>query len=170
MVTISEDRGLGYSLGATEFVTKPIDRGRLVGIVRRFAESGSKRSVLVVEDDPASRELMRRAVEAAGLEPAETGNGLEALEWLKRHGAPGLVLLDLMMPEMDGFGFLEAMRAEELWRNVPVVVVTAKALTVQEHEYLSQRTRQIVMKGDNATVDLAQAIRLTIPPSPAAAA
>ncbi|MGE0725029.1 MAG: response regulator [Alphaproteobacteria bacterium] len=170
MVTINEDRSLGYSLGATEFVTKPIDRNRLVGIVRRFAAFGSKRSVLVVEDDPASRELMRRAVEAAGLEPSETGNGVEALDWLKRHGPPGLVLLDLMMPEMDGFGFLEAMRAEETWRDVPVVVVTAKTLTDQEHEYLSQRTRQIVMKGEHATVDLAEAIRTSIPATTATAA
>jgi CheY-like chemotaxis protein len=68
-----------------------------------------------------------------------------------------------MMPEMDGFAFIEALRAEPSWRDIPVVVVTAKTLTAQEHEYLSQRTRQVVAKGEQAIVDLADAIRTTLP-------
>ncbi|MGE0715003.1 MAG: response regulator [Alphaproteobacteria bacterium] len=170
MVTINDDRGLGYSLGAAEFVTKPIDRGRLVSIVHRFAIAGLPRSVLIVEDDPPSRELLRRAVEAAGLEAAETENGLKALDWLRRNPKPGLILLDLMMPEMDGFAFLEELRAEPGWRDLAVVVITAKTLSAQEYEFLSHRTRQVVTKGEQVTVDLADAIRKSMPLSPQAAA
>ncbi|BBK40750.1 hypothetical protein STVA_07700 [Allostella vacuolata] len=163
MVTISDDRGLGYSLGAAEFLTKPIDRARLVSVVRRFATSNAPRGVLIVEDDAANRDLMRRAVAAAGLDAAEAENGVRGLDWLRRNPVPGLILLDLMMPEMDGFGFIEALRAEPSWRDIPVVVVTAKTLTAQEHEYLSQRTRQVVAKGEHAIIDLADAIRVTLP-------
>ncbi|MGE0716588.1 MAG: response regulator [Alphaproteobacteria bacterium] len=170
MVTISDERGLGYSLGAAEFLTKPIDRARLVSVVHRFTDAADPRSVLIVEDDPPSRDLMRRAVEAAGLEAAETENGLKALDWLRHNPRPGLILLDLMMPEMDGFAFLEELRTESTWRDLPVVVITAKTLTAQEYEYLSHRTRQVVAKGEHATVDLAEAIRKSIPPDPEAAA
>ncbi|MCC7275897.1 MAG: response regulator, partial [Alphaproteobacteria bacterium] len=90
--------------------------------------------------------------------------------WLRRNPVPGLILLDLMMPEMDGFAFLEELRAEAAWRDLPVVVVTAKTLTAQEHEYLSHRTRQVVTKGEQTTVDLAEAIRKSMPLSPSAAA
>ncbi|BBK45370.1 hypothetical protein STVA_53900 [Allostella vacuolata] len=169
MVTISDDRGLGYSLGAAEFLTKPIDRARLVSVVRRFATESAPRPVLLVEDDAANRDLMRRAVEAAGLDAAEAENGVRGLDWLRHNPAPCLILLDLMMPEMDGFGFLEELRAEPSWRDIPVVVVTAKTLTAQEHEYLSHRTQQVVAKGDQTTVDLAEAIRKSIPAPPASA-
>jgi CheY-like chemotaxis protein len=106
---------------------------------------------------------MHRAVEAAGLQAAEAENGVRGLEWLRRNPPPGLILLDLMMPEMDGFAFLEELRAEPAWHDIPVVVVTAKTLTPQEHEYLSQRTRQVVTKGEHAILDLAQAVRAMIP-------
>ncbi|BBK39829.1 hypothetical protein STAQ_49070 [Allostella sp. ATCC 35155] len=163
MVTISDERGLGYSLGAVEFLTKPIDRARLVAVVRRFATDASRRTVLIVEDDDANRDLMRRAVEAGGLEAAEATNGLRGLEWMRANSAPCLILLDLMMPEIDGFGFLEEIRSDPSWRDIPVVVVTAKTLTAQEHEYLSHRTQQVVAKSDHTTVDLAEAIRTAIP-------
>ncbi|BBK35653.1 hypothetical protein STAQ_07310 [Allostella sp. ATCC 35155] len=163
MVTISDERGLGYSLGAAEFLTKPIDRARLVSVVRRFATNDAPLGVLIVEDDDANRDLMRRAVEAAGLGAAAVENGLRGLDWLRRNPAPDLILLDLMMPEMDGFTFIEALRSEPAWRDIPVVVVTAKTLTAQEHEYLSQRTRQVVAKGDQAIADLADVIRTTLP-------
>ncbi|BBK34772.1 signal transduction histidine kinase [Stella humosa] len=168
MVTISDERGLGYSLGAVEFLTKPIDRARLVAVVRRFATGSAPRSILIVEDDPDNRDLMRRAVEAGGVDAAEAENGLAGLDWLRHNPAPCLILLDLMMPEMDGFGFLEELRADAAWRDIPVVVVTAKTLTAQEHEYLSHRTQQVVAKGDHTTVDLAEAIRKSIPAPPAA--
>jgi len=159
MVTISDDKGLGYSLGAAEFLTKPIDRKRLIAFVRRFAVGEAAGPVLIVEDDPDSSEVMRRAIDSAGLRSATTGNGREALEWMRENPPPRLVLLDLMMPEMDGFAFLEELRRRPDWADVPVVVVTAKALTAAEHEYLSQRTRQVIAKGPSTTMDLREAIR-----------
>ncbi len=86
--------------------------------------------MLLVEDDPPTREATRRTVEKMGLEVVEAANGREALEWLEQNPAPALILLDLMMPEMDGFEFLDRIREHESWRELPVIVLTAMELTI----------------------------------------
>jgi signal transduction histidine kinase/CheY-like chemotaxis protein len=146
MLTIVDDRNLGYSLGASEFMTKPIDRPRLIALVREFARRQSENLVLVVDDDPEVRTLVRDAVESVGLRCAEAGNGRAALDWLDRHSAPSLILLDLMMPEMDGFQFLGRLREEKRLIDVPVVVLTAKMLNEAERVFLAERTILILNK------------------------
>ncbi len=108
MITIVDDRNLGYTLGASEFMTKPIDRARLLSAGSRVhgADSAS-RPVLIVDDDPEVRDLVRTTLEGAGLKTAQAVNGRAAIDWLNNHPPPSLILLDLMMPVMDGFAFLE---------------------------------------------------------------
>ena len=113
MLTIVDDRNLGFSLGASEFMTKPIDRNKLIGLLRKFAPSGDGTVVLIVDDDPDVRGVVRSAIEGVGLQTAEVNNGRVALDWLKQNPMPSLVLLDLMMPEVDGFEFLERIRSDE---------------------------------------------------------
>jgi len=145
MVTILDDRNLGFSLGASEFLSKPIDRGRLLEVLRSHLARDVPGGVLVVEDDEPTRTVLRRTLEKEGLEVFEAENGRRALEVLQE-ATPRLILLDLMMPEMDGFEFLEAIRDTE-WRSVPVVVLTAKDLTVEERRRLNGGVEQVFEKG-----------------------
>jgi DNA-binding response OmpR family regulator len=143
MLTIVDDRNLGYALGADDYLTKPIDRDRLLAAIRKFR---SDLPVLVVDDDDAQRSLMRRILEKEGYAVEEAGNGRQALATLGEL-TPGLILLDLMMPEMDGFELVEELRHREAWRAIPVMVVTAKDLTPEDHERLNGYVRKILQKG-----------------------
>lgn len=147
MLTIVDDRNLGYSLGASEYMTKPIDRQRLVALVHKFAPGNENGVVLVVDDDAEVRAIMRTTIEGAGLPVAEAANGEEALAWLHAHPLPALVLLDLMMPKMDGFAFLTHVRAEPAYGELPIVVLTAKELSEDEREFLARNTLLILNKG-----------------------
>jgi CheY-like chemotaxis protein len=143
MLTIVDDKNLGYALGATEYLTKPIDRERLLAVLGRYRRD---RVVLVTEDDGVLRELLRRLLEREGYTVVEAGDGQAALERV-REQVPGVILLDLMMPVMDGFEFLAELRGQEAWRDVPVIVVTAKDLSAEDHERLNGSVARILQKG-----------------------
>ena len=157
MLTMVDDRGLGYALGAAEYLTKPLDRERLLAAVRKHRRD---LPVLVVDDDPVVRELLRRQLEAEGYRVSEAGDGRAALARL-REAVPGVILLDLMMPEMDGFELMEAMRREAAWAGIPVIVLTAKDLTAEDRERLNGRVERVLQKGAyTADVLLADVRRL----------
>jgi CheY-like chemotaxis protein len=143
MLTLVDDRGLGYALGAAEYLTKPLDRERLVGAVRRHRPD---RPVLVVDDDPAQRGLVRRLLEGEGYRVREAADGRAALDRLAEEPA-GLVVLDLMMPGMDGFALLEVLRRDDAWRAIPVVVLTARDLTPDDRARLNGEVERIIEKG-----------------------
>jgi signal transduction histidine kinase/DNA-binding response OmpR family regulator/HAMP domain-containing protein len=156
IVTVAPDRGIGLSLGAAEVMTKPVDRAELTSLLRRLLSRDGP--VLVVEDDAATRETVRYTVEKMGLTVAEAMNGRLALAWLAENPAPALILLDLMMPEMDGFEFLDSFNARADWRHVPVVVLTAKQLTAAELSLLSGQARSVIEKSTSIHSDIAAAI------------
>ena len=145
MVTMLQDRQLGFSLGASEFLTKPVDQAELTAVLTRFC-GPQKSRVLVVEDDPGNRELLVRMLEKEGYQVSVAENGSVALESVIAD-TPSLILLDLMMPVMDGFAFLEALRLRPEYLNIPVVVVTAKDLTLQERDLLHGCVQQVIQKG-----------------------
>ncbi|GLC87285.1 response regulator [Lysinibacillus piscis] len=140
------DENLGYTLGASEYLTKPINRERLVHVLERYIPNRQQDSVLVVEDDEATSELMTRLLQKEGYAVEQAQNGLRALERVKET-TPKLILLDLMMPEMDGFQFLEELRKTQEWLDIPIVVVTAKTLTGAERLKLNGYVESIVQKG-----------------------
>jgi signal transduction histidine kinase/CheY-like chemotaxis protein len=146
LVTIMGDRDMGFALGAADYITKPLDREMLLAAVNRHARSAEGAQILVVDDDWKSRDMLRRTLAKEGWTVAEASNGREAISLLER-SRPALVLLDLMMPEMDGFEVLERMRRDEGWRDIPVVVVTAKDLTRAEVEQLNGHVVKILQKG-----------------------
>jgi len=146
MLTIVDDRNLGFSLGASEFMTKPIDRNRLSALLRKLAPAKEDSTILIVDDDADVRELVANTVRGAGMTPAQAANGREALGWLSNHQPPALVLLDLMMPEVDGFAFLEKVRDFDSMKDVPIVVLTAKDLTDEERAFLAERTLLVLSK------------------------
>jgi CheY-like chemotaxis protein len=146
MLTIVDDKKMGYALGAADYMTKPIDRERLVVILKKHLSASSQAPVLLVEDDPTTREMLRRLLEKEGWPVSEAENGRIGLERVKEN-RPGLVLLDLMMPEMDGFGFVAELRKCEEWRDIPVVVVTAKDITAEDRLLLNGSVEKILQKG-----------------------
>ena len=158
MLSVMDERNLGFALGASEYLTKPIDRDLLTRVLRKYRRPGAPRRVLVVEDDIATRIALRKAMEQEGWEVVEAEHGRAALERTVER-VPDLVLLDLMMPEMNGFEFLEALRQREAWRGVPVVVITAKELTDDDHRRLNGGVAQVVAKGGRGLEALASAVR-----------
>jgi signal transduction histidine kinase/DNA-binding response OmpR family regulator len=147
MITILDDRNIGFSLGAKEFLSKPIDSDKLLGLMERLCPTGGRRRALVVEDDPGTRNLFKRILKKRDWSLVEAENGRVGLERLKDF-VPDVILLDLMMPEMDGFAFLEKLREEEAWQAIPVIVVTAKSLTKAERERLNGSVEQLIQKSD----------------------
>jgi GAF domain-containing protein/CheY-like chemotaxis protein len=143
MLTIVDDKNLGYSLGASDYLTKPLDRERLLSVLNKYRREAP---VLVVDDDATLRELLRRILEGAGYTVVEAENGRIALERL-RTLAPGVILLDLMMPEMDGFEVVAELRRHEAWRAIPIVVVTAKELTAEDRQRLNGYVERVLEKG-----------------------
>ncbi|HZA67214.1 MAG TPA: response regulator [Geminicoccaceae bacterium] len=161
LVTIMRDRDLGFALGAADYITKPFDREVLMRVVGRHVRGDGRAQVLVVDDDPKTREMLRRTLQKAGWTVAEAGNGCEALEALET-AKPALVLLDLMMPGMDGFEVLERLHGDETWREVPVIIVTAKDLTSDDIDRLNGRVVKVLQKGTYQRRDLVRDIHAMI--------
>jgi CheY-like chemotaxis protein/nitrogen-specific signal transduction histidine kinase len=153
MLTIVDNQSMGYSLGAAEYLTKPIDRDRLTGLLRKYAGETHLRSALVVDDEPEMRDLLRRMLESDGWSVETAANGRLGLDVLQAR-RPGLILLDLMMPEMDGFQFLDELRKKPEWRDIPVLVVTAKDLSADERMRLNHRVEMVLEKGAYQSEDL----------------
>jgi CheY-like chemotaxis protein len=146
MVTMTDDRALGYALGATEFLTKPVQRAQLVQLLERYASKDTERHALVVDDKPENRQLLRRALEHEGWQVSEAENGQVALENLADQ-APSLILLDLMMPVMDGFEFVMEMHKLDSSSDIPIVVVTAKDITEEDRRRLNGGVVGLIEKG-----------------------
>ena len=157
MLTMVDDRDLGFTLGASDFMMKPIDRERLLQIVAKYRPAPG-RPILIAEDDLAARELLQRTLTGAGYPVVEAVNGRDALELLDKT-APALVLLDLMMPVMDGFDFLDEIRHPPRSSTVPVIVVTAKELTASDRERLNGRVRRILQKASCGRDQLLREVR-----------
>ena len=155
MLTIVDDKNLGYALGASDYLTKPIDRERLVTVLKQHRRD---RPVLVVDDDVEVRQLFRRMLEPEGYSVLEAQNGRVALERL-RDVTPSVILLDLMMPEMDGFEFVAEFRGHEAWRAIPIVVVTAKDLSHEDRERLNGHVEKILQKGTHGRDRLLAEVR-----------
>jgi signal transduction histidine kinase/DNA-binding response OmpR family regulator len=158
VVTVLAERGIALSLGATEFLTKPVDRARLAAVIRENVHASG--IVLIVDDDAESRAIARRHLDRLGWQATEVADGYAALDWLRQNPRPAMILLDLIMPGMDGFAFLAEIAKRGEFREIPVVVVTAKDLTAADRERLSGGAREVLTKG---TDDLAAVLRRSLP-------
>ena len=146
MMTMVNDKNLGYALGAAEYIIKPIDRTKLEAVLSRFESVSDFESILVVEDDPGIREMLCRQIRKANWQVIEAKNGKEALHMLDKH-LPKLILSDLMMPEMDGFELVHRLKQHEQWRNIPVIILTARSITSEDRQKLNGEVNQIFEKG-----------------------
>ncbi len=156
MLTMVDDPQRGFTLGASDYATKPVNRGRLSQILKKYTCLRPPCPVLVVDDDASTRSITRRVVESEGWAVSEAGNGIEALRSMERE-RPSLILLELKMPGMDGFAFAAEVRRHPEWRTVPIVVVTSKKLTSEDRRRLNGNVEHIVQKqGDSAESLLVQ--------------
>jgi len=146
MLTMVDDKNIGFALGATDYLTKPIDRGRLSALLGRYRCTGEVCGVLLIEDDEPTREMMRALLTREGWNVLEASNGRVALECMEA-ACPDLILLDLMMPEMDGFEFARRLHERPEWRAIPVIVLTAKDITEADRLRLNGHVEKIVPKG-----------------------
>jgi signal transduction histidine kinase/CheY-like chemotaxis protein len=158
MLTMVDDPERGFALGAAEFATKPVDRARLSQILKKYTCPCPPCPVLLVEDDQKTREVTRTILEKEGWKVREAENGRVALESMERE-RPGLIVLDLMMPEMDGFEFVARVRKKLEWRSIPIVVLTAYDLTAKERRRLNGYVETILRKGGDSREALLHQLR-----------
>jgi PAS domain S-box-containing protein len=148
MLTMVHDKSLGYALGAADYLTKPVERQRLVSVLKRYRHDHSSCNVLIVDDDPSTRRMLRQMLDRESFEVAEAENGRVALEKVAQC-RPSVILLDLIMPQMDGFEFVTNVRSREEWRDIPVVVLTAKDITPQDRLRLDRHITRVIQKDEH---------------------
>lgn len=153
IASIIDDRKFGFALGASDYLMKPIERERLLTALKRHKCDLRHCNVLVIEDNLDTRELVERLLISAGCSTTTADNGRLALIALEQ-SRPDLIMLDLMMPEMDGFQFLDNIRRIEQYRTIPIIVVTAKELTQEDRQRMSGHVNQVLQKGEYSREDL----------------
>jgi CheY-like chemotaxis protein len=158
MTTILDEHRRAVALGAAGYLTKPIDRDRLHRLVGRFKAPARATKVLLVEDDALQRERVRSWLEGQQWIVQEAANGHEALTRLQAD-KPDVILLDLMMPELDGFGVVAALQKEAEWRDIPVVVITSRDLDAKDRERLNSGVQSVLVKETFRPADLVERIR-----------
>jgi CheY-like chemotaxis protein len=162
MVSVVDNQELAYALGAYHFMSKPIDRDQLHEVLSHFKSKGPLERILVVEDDHTNREMLRRMLVKEGWSVVEAANGRIALARVAE-AVPDLILLDLMMPEMDGFEFAAELHRHESWHAIPIVVLTAKDVSQEDRERLNGSVEKVLQKGAVDKDGLLAELRRLIP-------
>ncbi len=158
MITIEDNKNRGYMLGTSDYMVKPIERDRLMSVLNRYRPDYLPCSVLVVEDNVETRRMMRRMLEREAWTVTEAENGRVGLGLLME-SQPDIILLDLMMPEMDGFEFMDELVKHPEWRTIPVVVVTSKDISAEDRLRLNSYVEKIIQRGQHSREELLEEVR-----------
>jgi CheY-like chemotaxis protein len=161
IVSILDDKDMGYTLGATDYLTKPVDQQHLARIIRKYCDKQTRVPILVVEDEEDCRHLICNMLEKEGWDVVAVEDAESGLAELDRQ-QPALILLDLILPGMDGFEFIEAIHMNQSWNKIPIVVVTAKDLSPDEHDFLNRSVRTIMKKGGYSRRELLDIVHRTL--------
>ncbi|MEC9171633.1 MAG: response regulator, partial [SAR324 cluster bacterium] len=165
MASILDEKNKGFSLGAADYLSKPLERERLIGSIRNLIGEGEGKKVMLVDDDPGMRLSVREALSRSGYEVLEAENGSQAISLLEEEDtAPDIILLDLIMPIMNGFEFLEKFR-NDLQSPIPVIVITSADLTDEEKQYLSGEVVRVLQKSDVGNSEIINEIKDFFQPS-----
>jgi CheY-like chemotaxis protein len=146
LMSIVDQKNRGYALGAADYLVKPVDRAKLVETLTSICGAAAGRALLV-DDDDVVRRGVRQALQPIGWKVTEAENGQVAVESLAAT-RPDVIILDLMMPKMDGFEVLDELRRRPDWQDIPVVVITAKDLTEEDRDRLNGGVERIIQKSD----------------------
>jgi signal transduction histidine kinase/DNA-binding response OmpR family regulator len=162
MVSLIDDKKKGFALGADEFLVKPVDRGQLRAVLESVSHTqqakSSTPSALIVDDEESSRAILGRVLGEEGWQVREAANGRIALDQLHR-GRTDLIILDLVMPEMDGFTFLGELRKHPEYVDIPVIILTAKDLSEEERQLLDSSIQRVFFKNAHNLDHLVQEVR-----------
>ena len=158
MMSILDNRELGYSLGAAEYLVKPVSRAALLERLGRLRDGADLRRALVVEDDPIEQRMIATTLRDMGLEATTCSSGADALAWLETE-KPDLITLDLMMPGMDGFEVLDEIRRRAGLRQIPVIIITAKDIEAEDRERLNAGFAAVINKGPAQRGELLREVR-----------
>ncbi|OUD16253.1 response regulator [Thioflexithrix psekupsensis] len=162
MTSIEDNRNMGYALGATDYLIKPVSRQQLANILDKYhIHQDETPLVMVIEDDPVTQERLSAGLKQQGWRVFKAENGQVALEHLNER-KPVLILLDLLMPVMDGFEFLQHLRQHPQWQDIPVIVLTSTKLSAKDHEELNGYVESIVKKENYCSHDLLDRIRVLV--------
>jgi CheY-like chemotaxis protein len=148
MVTMVQEKGLALSLGAADYLTKPVQWTRLKAVLDRIRDEVTSGRALVVLDDPGTRTELRPILEQEGWDVVEVASGQAALEYLE-NSRPGLILMDTQLPDMSGFTLLQRMRKNPEWRTIPVIGLTDADMSPAQRDRLEGQVRQIVQTGED---------------------
>jgi len=147
MYSIENNEAKGFALGAADYLVKPINGQRLLGILQRYKKPNQRLKILSIDDDIHSQELVQAYLNGQDWDVTLAGNGREGLKELQTHPDFAVILLDLVMPEMNGFEFLEICHKTALTNNIPIIVISARDFTQQERKLLVQHSQAVVRKG-----------------------
>jgi PAS domain S-box-containing protein len=169
IVSVVDQKNMGFALGAAEYLVKPVAKQVLLQAVRKWLpRTDGRPAILVVDDEPQALQMMAEVLEAAGYRITKASGGREALEAIRRDPPHGL-LLDLLMPEVDGFEVIRQMKEDSALRDIPVFVLTAKDLTDQDVEFLRVETRAFFRKSASWKQELLAQVRAAVARSAEAA-
>jgi CheY-like chemotaxis protein len=166
IVSMLDERGKGFALGAAEYLVKPVGREELLTALGRFlpraGPEGKAATVLAIDDDPMALELMRVTFQPEGYIVLTAGGGEAGLEVARRE-RPALVIVDLMMPEVDGFAVVERLRADPETAGIPIVVLTSKEMRAEDKARLNGRINALAGKGGFDRTGFVELVRGLIP-------
>ena len=146
MMTIVDEKNKGYTLGATDYILKPINRQKLIQVLQKYQLNQDLDVIMVVEDDLNMQETISLQLEQEGWTVININSAKEALEIIDKQ-IPKLIISDLIMPEMNGFEFIHELRQNQDWKNIPIIVLTATELKDEERQQLQGYVENIFQKG-----------------------
>ena len=161
IITIGEYEKMAEDFGVVDFLAKPIEWATLSKMLEKYKNLTESRHILVVDDDKTTRIILRKMLIKDGWRVAEAKDGKDAFKCIKKE-EPELILLDLLMPVMDGFEFLRTIKGKKNWKNIPVIVITSKDLTEEDQSFLSGNVDQVIQKGKYTRKELIKHIHTTI--------
>jgi signal transduction histidine kinase/CheY-like chemotaxis protein len=166
VMSLANGRKPGFTLAVSDYLVKPVSRRQLASTLARLGQGpqpvDSSGWILIVDDDATNRDVLRRMLKDHGWEIRDAGNGREALHKL-REGTPELILLDLIMPEMDGLTLLSELRKTPDWCGIPVVAITGKNPSKEERRWLNASLYRANQKKMDAAEDLLHEISRHLP-------
>jgi DNA-binding response OmpR family regulator len=166
IVSIMDERGKGFALGATDYLVKPVSREELVNAVQRVSltrPTAEAVTILAIDDDPLALELVDAILSPEGFQILKAYGGEDGVVVARRE-TPALIILDLLMPEVDGFMVVERLRADPTTATIPIVILTSKHLTPEEKARLNGQIACLARKGEFSRAAFVEQVRGLLEP------
>jgi CheY-like chemotaxis protein len=164
-----DERGKGFALGAAEYLVKPVDRQELIRAVRHVcpvSPLARKETVLAVDDDPMILEFMESVLTVEGFSVIKAGGGREGLQ-VARERHPDIIVLDLLMPDLDGFQVVDDLKHDPVTADIPIVILTARTLSPEDKKRLKGRVSNMTEKSEFNRAQFAKLLHSLLEPEKA---